>query len=171
MRSARLPLLVALSVASAAAMVFACGGEPPPPAQPPPPPAPVAAPSPPPPVALSFDPDLKGPDEGALDRSVQPCDDFYQFACGGWMKATPIPDDESRWTRSFSVLHEENQKALRVILERDAAGDIKGDAYGQQLGDFWTSCMDEGRERPTRREGAWRQSSRASTGCATPRRW
>ena len=86
---------------------------------------------------------LKGPDEASLDRSASPCDDFYQFACGGWMKATPIPDDEASWVRSFSVIHEDNVKALREILDRDAAGDTRGDAYGQQLGDLWASCMDE----------------------------
>ena len=42
------------------------------------------------------------------------------------MKATPIPDDEARWTRSFSVIHEDNRKALRAILERDAAGRHQG---------------------------------------------
>ena len=84
-----------------------------------------------------------GPDEAALDRSASPCDDFYEFACGGWMKATPIPEDEASWVRSFSVLHEENEKALRGILERDAQGDTRGDAYGKELGDFWSSCMDE----------------------------
>jgi endothelin-converting enzyme/putative endopeptidase len=92
---------------------------------------------------VAYDPGLTGPVDAVLDRSAQPCDDFYQFACGGWMKSTPVPDDESRWTRSFSVIHEDNQKALRGILERDAAGDTKGDAYGPQLGDFWASCMDE----------------------------
>src|SRR5471030_113723 len=136
MRFARLPLLVAMSVPSVAALVLACAGEPPPPAMPAPPVATTAHPAPPPP-AVSYDPGLKGPDESELDRSVQPCDDFYQFACGGWMKATPISDDESRWTRSFSVIQEDNLKALRAILERDAAGDTQGDAYGQQLGDLW----------------------------------
>lgn len=88
-------------------------------------------------------PPLKGPDEAALDRSTAPCDDFYQFACGGWMKATPIPEDEASWVRSFSVIHEDNLKALRDILERDSRGDSRGDAYGKALGDLWTSCMDE----------------------------
>ena len=78
-----------------------------------------------------------------MDRSASPCDDFYQFACGGWMKSTPIPDDEASWVRSFSVIHLDNEKALRAILERDGQGDTDGDAYGRQLGDLWTSCMDE----------------------------
>jgi putative endopeptidase len=144
MLSARLSLLLALSVPSVAALAVACGGEAPPPVEPvAQPPVATAVPTAPPAATVAFDPDLKGPDESALDRSTPACGDFYQFACGGWMKATPIPEDESRWTRSFSVIHENNEKALRAILERDAAGDVKGDAYGQQLGDFWASCMDE----------------------------
>jgi putative endopeptidase len=59
------------------------------------------------------------------------------------MKSTPIPDDEASWVRSFSVIHQDNEQALRAILERDAQGDTHGDAYGQQLGDLWASCMDE----------------------------
>jgi endothelin-converting enzyme/putative endopeptidase len=59
------------------------------------------------------------------------------------MKATAIPEDEASWVRSFSVIHEDNEKALQAILERDARGDFHGDAYGRELGNLWASCMDE----------------------------
>ncbi len=77
----------------------------------------------------------------ALDRSAAPCQDFYQFACGGWLKAHPIPNDQSRWGR-FNELAERNKAVLHGILEKAAAGP-KSDPVDQRLGDFYAACMDE----------------------------
>jgi endothelin-converting enzyme/putative endopeptidase len=86
---------------------------------------------------------LVGVDEAALDKSVDPCTDFYEYACGGWIKATPIPEDRPAWSRGFSVLDDENEKKLRAILDGYAAGKNSTDAYAAKVAAFWTSCMDE----------------------------
>ena len=84
-------------------------------------------------------------DEAALDRAVSPCDDFYSFACGGWIKNTPIPADRASWSRSFSEIYEQNEYILRGILDADAAApkNDEADPYAQKVGDFWATCMDE----------------------------
>ena len=80
---------------------------------------------------------LSADEEAALDRTVSPCDDFYAFACGGWNKAAKIPDDETGWSRGFSLLRDRNEATLHEIVEQ--ARGTKGD----KLGDFYAACMDE----------------------------
>ena len=70
----------------------------------------------------SAPPVAPGIDQDALDRSVDPCQDFYAFACGGWEAKTSIPPDRPAWSRSFSEITERNLAILREILEADAAG-------------------------------------------------
>ena len=122
-----------------AAFVFACGGETPPPATPP---AQTAMQMPPDKIT-GEPPAPTGVDKTALDPNAPPCDDFYQYACGTWMKNTQIPADESSWSRSFNVIHDRNEEILHQILEGYAKGENQSEPYAKALGDFYGSCMDE----------------------------
>jgi putative endopeptidase len=89
-------------------------------------PQPVAA-------TQSFDP-------AAIDKTADPCTDFYQYACGNWLKTNPIPADQTRWVRSFSELRERNRYLLWQQL--DAAASNPKSPLQKQYGDFYGSCMD-----------------------------
>ena len=82
-----------------------------------------------------------GFDTKNLDRSCKPCDDFFEFAMGGWMKANPVPPEYSTWG-SFTVLLDKNQQNLRQILEKEENAKAASGSNGQKIGDFYASCMD-----------------------------
>src|SRR3954452_13879331 len=81
-------------------------------------------------------------DVKAIDKAVDPCNDFYQYACGNWLKSNPIPADQARWGR-FNELDERNKQALREILEAAAKPDPGRDPVTRQIGDYYAACMDE----------------------------
>ncbi|HTR65779.1 MAG TPA: M13 family metallopeptidase [Terriglobales bacterium] len=88
--------------------------------------------------ALPYTPSL---DLDSMDRAADPCVDFYQYACGGWIKRNRIPADRTAWD-VYSKLHEDNLALLRNILQQAAAAKER-DAVTQKVGDFYAACMDE----------------------------
>jgi endothelin-converting enzyme/putative endopeptidase len=81
-------------------------------------------------------------DLSAMDKTVDPCVDFYTYACGGWMKNNPVPPDQSNWG-TYGKLQDENLAQLRTILEEAAKSNSGKGTVTQKIGDYYASCMDE----------------------------
>lgn len=76
-----------------------------------------------------------------LDTTVNPANDFFDYANGGWIKNNPIPGEQSAWGIANLVI-EENQKRLREISEKAASSDATKGSNDQKIGDFWKMAMD-----------------------------
>jgi putative endopeptidase len=79
-----------------------------------------------------------------MDPTCKPCDDFYQFVNGNWLKDNPVPAAYARWG-TFQILQEQNIETLRGILDDAAASSAAAGSNEQIIGSFYASCMDEAR--------------------------
>ena len=83
--------------------------------------------------------EIKSFDLSAIDKTADPCTDFYQYSCGNWVKNNPIPADQVRWARSFSLLGERNRYLL--WQELDAAAKAPKSPLEKKYGDYFAACM------------------------------
>jgi len=90
-------------------------------------------------AALPYTPSL---DPDFMDRSADPCVDFYQYSCGGWMKLNPIPSDQANWG-VYGKLAQDNQRFLWGILDDLSKTTAKRNPNQQKIGDYFAACMDE----------------------------
>jgi putative endopeptidase len=86
-------------------------------------------------ATVRFNPDM-------LDKSIDPCTDFYAYACSKWQAQNPIPSDRASWGR-FNELQDRGENIVRGILEKYSKDDPKRTAIQQKIGDYYFSCMDE----------------------------
>lgn len=93
-------------------------------------------------TAAMLEDKIKGIDLTAIDKNVNPGEDFYRYANGNWIANNPVPSTESRWS-SFNIVSERNNETLRQILE-EAAADVKAPAGStkQKVGAFYRVYMD-----------------------------
>jgi endothelin-converting enzyme/putative endopeptidase len=78
----------------------------------------------------------------SLDKTGDPCQNFYKYSCGGWMKANPLPNDQARWGR-FDVLQDRNRTILQNLLETASTEKPTRTAIDQKIGDYYFACMDQ----------------------------
>ncbi|MFI5183891.1 MAG: M13 family metallopeptidase [Vicinamibacteria bacterium] len=90
--------------------------------------------------ALPYTPGL---DPTAMDRSIDPCIDFFAYSCGSWLSKNPIPADQSSWD-VYGKLHHENLQYLWGLLDSAAKPTPDRIVAEQKSGDYFASCMDEG---------------------------
>jgi len=87
-------------------------------------------------------PKLEHFDPNQADRTLDPCEDFYKFACSKWFSANPIPPDQAYWNTS-SGLNLWNETILREAMQAASAQAASRTPVQQKVADFWTACMDE----------------------------
>jgi len=90
-------------------------------------------------ASLPYTPSL---DAAFVDRSADPCTDFYKFACGNWIKQNPIPADQPRWD-VYAKLTNENERYLWGLLEQAAKPAAVRTPNQQKIGDYFGACMDD----------------------------
>jgi endothelin-converting enzyme/putative endopeptidase len=87
-------------------------------------------------------PKLEHFDLSRIDKSLDPCQDFYQYACSKWNAANPIPADQVAWGTG-SGLQYWNENILREAMEKAAEQSSNRTDYEQKIGDYWAACIDE----------------------------
>jgi endothelin-converting enzyme/putative endopeptidase len=90
-------------------------------------------------AALPYSPSL---DASSMDRSVDPCTDFYRYSCGAWIKKNPIPPDQSSWD-VYGKLAEDNRRFLWGILDEASKPSPNRSQVETEIGDYFHACMDE----------------------------
>jgi endothelin-converting enzyme/putative endopeptidase len=89
--------------------------------------------------ALPYSPSL---DISSMDRSVDPCTDFYHYSCGAWIKKNPIPPDQARWD-VYAKLTEDNERLLWGLLVEASKPSASRSLVETEIGDYFAACMDE----------------------------